>query len=132
MTMTETKAPDATAAQNTCVWFEIPVTDLDRAQSFYSALMKRDMEVNEQGPNPMVLFTPLDQQGVSGHLYPGTPAAAGTGPTIHLAAPDALDACMQRIWDNGGTVVSEVIEIPYGRFFYATDPDGNSIGLFAD
>ena len=132
MTMTETKSPEAATTANTCVWFEIPVSDLDRARAFYGALMQRDMTRSEDGPNPTVWFTPMDQPGVSGHLYPGKPAAAGTGPTIHLAAPDALDACMQRIWDNGGSVVSEVIEIPYGRFFYATDPDGNSIGLFAD
>ena len=132
MTMTKSQPAQTSTAQNTCVWFEMPVSDLDRARAFYAALMQRDMALDEEGPNSTVWFTPMDQAGVSGHLYPGKPAAAGTGPTIHLAAPDALNACMQRIWDNGGTVVSEVIEIPYGRFFYATDPDGNSIGLFAD
>ncbi len=126
----ESTAPDGIEAHDTCAWFEIPVTDLDRARSFYSAVMPRDLEMSEQGPNPMALFAPLAEQGVAGHLNQGKPAGAGTGPTIHLAAPDALDACMQRIRDNGGTVVSEVIEIPSGRFFYATDPDGNSIGLF--
>ena len=37
---------------------------------------------------------------------------------------------MQRVTENGGTVVSPVIEIPAGRFAYCLDPDGNSIGLF--
>lgn len=130
MTTTDVTAPEAVAA-NTCVWFEIPVRDLERARQFYSAVLKRDLVVTDGGPNPAVFFTSMSDGGVSGHLYPGKPSAAGTGPTIHLAAPDALDACMQRVWDSGGTVVSEVIEIPGGRFFYATDLDGNSIGFFA-
>lgn len=130
MTTMEQTMAEATV-QNTCVWIEIPVTDIERARDFYAAVLKRDMTVCDGGPNPMVWLAPMDQPGVSGHLYPGKPAVAGTGPTVHLAAPDALDACMQRIWDNGGAVVSEVTEIPDGRFFYATDPDGNSIGLFA-
>lgn len=128
-TIDETAAE--TMVENTCVWFEIPVSDLERARKFYGAVLKRDLHVTEDGPNPTVMFAPMDRPGVSGHLYPGKPAAAGSGPTIHLTAPDALDACMQRVWDSGGTVVSEVIEIPAGRFFYATDPDGNSIGFFA-
>jgi predicted enzyme related to lactoylglutathione lyase len=30
----------------------------------------------------------------------------------------------------GGTAISPDIEIPPGKFFYAKDLDGNSIGLF--
>lgn len=116
---------------NTCVWFEIPVTDLERAKAFYSAVMGRDLTEQDGGPNPLVALTGMDDAGVSGHLYPGKPAALGAGPTIHLAAPDGLDKAADRIRENGGTVVSEPIEIPAGTFFYATDPDGNSIGMFA-
>lgn len=115
---------------NTCVWFEIPVSDLDRARDFYSAVLKTDMARSDEGPNPMVSFTSMDDNGVSGHLYPGKPAASGNGPTIHLAAPDGLDAVADRVRAAGGQVVSDPIEIPAGSFFYATDPDGNSIGFF--
>ncbi|MCR9085677.1 MAG: VOC family protein [Rhodobacteraceae bacterium] len=116
---------------NTCVWFEIPVTDLDRARAFYSAVLRRELSRMDDGPNPMVAFTEMSDAGVSGHLYPGTPAAAGAGSTIHFAAPDGLDAVAARVREAGGEVVSEPIEIPSGAFFYATDPDGNSIGFFA-
>jgi predicted enzyme related to lactoylglutathione lyase len=37
-----------------------------------------------------------------------------------------MEACGR----GGGKVLSPVITIPPGRFAYATDPDGNSIGLF--
>ena len=117
-------------AYHTCVWFEIPVTDLDRARAFYGAVLKRELTREDGGPNPMAAFSSMSDPGVSGHLYPGKPAPAGTGPTIHLAAPDGLEATAARVREAGGTVVSEPIAIPSGSFFYATDPDGNSIGFF--
>jgi len=117
-------------ATNTCVWFEIPVTDLERARIFYAAVLGRDLVRNDDGPNPIVAFTDMADPGVSGHLYPGTPAAAGSGPTIHLAATGGLTATAARVRDAGGAVVSDPIKIPFGAFFYATDPDGNSIGFF--
>jgi predicted enzyme related to lactoylglutathione lyase len=68
--------------------------------------------------------------GVGGHLYPGKPAAAGTGPTIHLVVDD-VDAAAGRVKDAGGQVVSPVISIPAGRFAYCLDLDGNSFGVFS-
>ncbi|WP_421857335.1 VOC family protein [Oricola sp.] len=116
---------------NTAVWFEIPVTDLDAAQKFYEQVLKIEMRRDDSnGPNPMIWFSSADDMGVSGHLYPGTPSPAGAGSTIHLASPDALEEAMQRVGPAGGTVVSPVIDIPGGRFVYVTDPDGNSVGLF--
>ena len=117
-------------AANRLVWAEIPVTDMARARAFYSAVLKGDLAENSDGPNP-VAFLPYDGgDAASGHLYPGKPAARGTGPTIHLSVADALEATMERIRSNGGEVVSDVVSIPSGDFFYALDPDGNSIGFF--
>ena len=40
----------------------------------------------------MAIFPVNDMKlGVSGHLYPGKPAAGGSGNTIHLAAPEPLE-----------------------------------------
>ncbi|XWN30492.1 MAG: VOC family protein [Devosia sp.] len=116
--------------KNTCVWFEIPVADLDRARAFYGTVLGRELNQQDGGPNPMVAFSDMADPGVSGHLYPGKPAASGNGPTIHLAAPDSLAATAERVRQAGGQVVSDPIEIPSGSFFYATDPDGNSVGFF--
>jgi len=114
---------------NSAVWFEIPVTDLDRARRFYGTVLGNEPSLTEEGPNPMVML-PAEPEGVSGHLYPGRPASRGTGATIHLAVSD-LEAGLKRVADNGGEVVSEVFSIPAGRFAYCLDPDGNSFGLFA-
>ena len=118
------------APDNFCVWFEIPVTDLDKATAFYNTVFKTALQRQDTGPNPWVMFPVGDQEGISGHLYPGKSAADGNGPTVHLACPDALEDGLARVKEAGGQVVSEPITIPSGRFAYCLDPDGNSIGLF--
>jgi predicted enzyme related to lactoylglutathione lyase len=112
-------------------WFELPVTDMEKAKAFYGAVLNTTLEDQEGGPNPMAAFPSSGTPPVSGHLYPGKPAAAGTGPTIHLTAPEPLEEAVARVTEHGGTVVTPIISIPAGRFAYCLDPDGNSFGLFA-
>lgn len=113
------------------VWMEIPVTDMDRAITYYNEVCDAGLTLDMSGPNPMAMFRPAnDKSGVSGHLYPGKPAAKGTGPTIHLAVPGKLEDALERATKAGGEVVSGPIPVPDGRFAYTLDPDGNSVGLF--
>ncbi len=109
------------------VWTEIPVTDMSRSVTFYNSVFGYSMTVDESGPNPMaILGSQMDAPG--GHLYPGKPSA--NGPTVHLALPDGLDAASERCRASGGQVLGDPIPLPSGRFVYARDPDGNSLGLF--
>ena len=113
------------------IWTEIPVTDMARSMAFYQTLTGQAMTLDETGPNPIAMFAIADMQtGVSGHIYPGKPATDGQGPTIHLVIPDTVEAAATRCTEAGGKVMGPVIEIPPGRFQYAQDIDGNSIGLF--
>ena len=122
---------NAHTPDNAMVWFEIPVTDMARAKAFYKAVLRADFQEDDTGPNPVSMFAIKDMQaGLSGHLYPGKPAAGGSGNTIHLAAPEPLEDALKRVGESGGKVVSDIVKIPPGRFAYCTDPDGNSIGLF--
>ncbi len=113
------------------VWAEIPVTDLDKAMAFYATVFKTELKKETNGPNPMAMFATANGSGCAGHLYPGKPATDGDGPTVHLACPDALEDALKRVTEAGGSVLSDPIEIPAGRFAYILDPDGNSIGVFA-
>jgi len=117
------------APQNPVVWMEIPVSDMDRSVRFYNEAFGYGLSVDNSGPNPMAVLPSADGKGVAGHLYPGKPASAN-GPTIHLAVPDTLEATIERWTGAGGKVLSDPIPLPFGRFAYGTDPDGNSIGLF--
>ncbi|MGH1413105.1 MAG: VOC family protein [Pelagimonas sp.] len=117
--------------KNFLVWGELPVTDLDRAISFYKDVTMGDITLDTSGPNPMAIFQPEDMKtGIALSMYPGKPAERGTGSTLHLSAQGTLEDTMQRVRDAGGEVVSEPIPLPSGRFFYALDLDGNSVGFF--
>lgn len=115
--------------KNTVVWTEIPVTDMDAAIKFYNAALDYGLTLDTSGPNPVAMLPSNNDTGVAGHLYPGKPAT-GNGPTLHLAIPGKLEDSVKAWTKAGGTVISDPITIPPGRFAYATDPDGNSIGLF--
>ncbi|MBR9861847.1 MAG: VOC family protein [Rhodobacteraceae bacterium] len=121
----------SSTAENALVWAEIPTTDMDRAIKFYSAVTGAELKLDESGPNPIAAI-PVDGTGIaaSGHIYPGTPAPRGAGPTIHLAVKGGLEQTLGRVAAAGGQVLSEPITIPAGRFAYTLDPDGNSIGFF--
>lgn len=124
-------ASTSTLATTQCItWAEIPVTDLERAMAFYSAVTGRDLTLEEGGPNPMAQFAFEPGVGVGGHLYPGTPAKDGAGPTVHLGVYDTVEETAARLEAAGGTLVGPIVTIPVGRFQYAIDLDGNSIGLF--
>ncbi|WP_424980234.1 VOC family protein [Leisingera sp. S232] len=113
------------------VWAELPVTDLDAAIRFYSQVTGANLSIDNSGPNPIAMFKPADEAtGIALHLYPGKPAGDGRGPTLHLTAEGELEDIMARVADAGGKVMSETIQIPPGRFFYACDPDGNSLSFF--
>jgi predicted enzyme related to lactoylglutathione lyase len=111
------------------VWSEIPVSDMKKAVAFYNATFGWTMTIDESGPNPMAILGG-NMETVGGHLYPGKPATAGNGPTVHISVADRLEDAAIRCRKAGGTVIGEITSIPPGRFVYATDPDGNSIGLF--
>ncbi len=110
-------------------WTEIPVRDLDAGMAFYAAITGQALTKTQMGPNETAVLAGYDG-AAGGHLYVGTPATPGQGPTVHLTCPGPLQATMDRVTAAGGTVVSPVIDIPAGRFAYALDPDGNSVGLF--
>ncbi len=116
------------SGRNIIVWGEIPVTDMEKSVAFYNKVFGYEMTIDNSGPNPMaVLGGSMDDAG--GHLYPGKPAPDG-GNTIHLGLEDSLEAGMERCKTAGGEIVGDVIAMPFGRFAYAKDLDGNSVGLF--
>ena len=77
---------------NYVVWAEIPVSDLTASQAFYEALLQTRMNRCEMGGFDIVDFKPAKAAtGVAGHLYVGTPAPRGTGPTVHIAIPGTVE-----------------------------------------
>lgn len=53
--------------ENLIVWFELPVTDMERAKKFYSDVFKLNIRVEELGDRPYGFF-PIHGYGNSGAL----------------------------------------------------------------
>jgi len=118
--------------EHAVVWTEIPVSDLEAAMVFYNAVLETEMVRDDTGPNPVSFFQKAGgpmSPGIAGHLYPGKPGA-GVGATVHLAIDGTAEAARDRAVAAGGSVEGPIVEMPFGRWAYVRDPDGNSLGLF--
>lgn len=117
--------------QHAVVWAEVPVRNLEKAVEFYSAVLQTEMTIEQGGPNPVAMLTAKDfATSIAGHLYEGEPGQKGNGVTVHLAIADTVEAGRDRVFNAGGTSSGDIVSMPFGRFVYCIDPDGNSIGLF--
>lgn len=119
----------STEVQNAVVWVEIPVTDLGKAAEFYGIAIGRPLTLTQMGPDDVAVFA-YGPNCVGGHLFEGTPAANGGGAISHLPCVGQLEDIMERTQKAGGKILSPIVDIPFGRFAHAQDPDGNTIGLY--
>ena len=112
-------------------WFEIPVTDLDRAQHFYETLFAQSMRREQMGPQTLAVF-PYDG-GIGGALLKSTtaPAPSLDGNLVYLNAAPSLDAVLSRAGELGARVLLPKLELPNDIGFIAqiVDSEGNRIGL---
>lgn len=116
-------------ANSALVWAEILVTDLDASSAFYAAITGRKMNREEMGPMSVAVFE-YGEDGVSAHLMEGKPAISGSGTIVHFAAQGTIEEMMERVTKAGGRILGDPVSMPFGRFVYVADLDGNTIGLF--
>jgi uncharacterized protein len=116
--------------RNALNWFEIPVTDMERARQFYGQLLDTDIPADPAGPGfVMAMFTNCD--GVCGALMAGdgyVPSASGT--VVYLNCNPSLDAVLARVEAAGGQIVVPKTDIGENGFFaFILDTEGNRVGL---
>ena len=113
-------------------WFEIPVTDIDRAQRFYETLLGRAMRREQMGPQTLAVF-PYDDGRVGGALLHSAtaPAPSTDGSLVYLAAGPSLDVVLARAGELGAKVLLPKLELPRDIGFIAqiVDCEGNRVGL---
>nr|WP_315488960.1 VOC family protein [uncultured Rhodoferax sp.] len=117
-------------------WFEIPTRQLDKAQTFYEAVLGKPMRSEDMGPSKGAVFAyDSDADGVGGALMmgPTAPAPSNGGVLVYLDATPSLDAALARVVVAGGQVALPRQALPPGMGFFAhiTDLDGNRVGLHA-
>ena len=116
-------------------WFEIPATDLDRAQKFYEKILELRLSSLDLDNIKMRMFPVEDtSSGVGGALCfsPGfyTPSATD-GPLIYLNADPDVQNVLDQVEEAGGKILVPKTEISseYGFMAVISDTEGNRIGL---
>lgn len=119
-----------TMVTNPVSYFEIPVSDMDRAIEFYEAVFSVVLERTVIDGHDMALF-PVDEQGsgISGSLAKGdsyTPS--NSGPRLYFFV-ETIDEVLSRVLANGGKVAYAKTQA--GPLWVAEfeDSEGNQIAL---
>jgi len=115
-------------------WFEIFVTDFERAVRFYQTVLNVDLRRENEDGRPMALFASAVEQGIGGALVrqPGREPTAG-GALVYLDADGKLDASLERVERAGGQIVMPKTDIgPPGFIALVQDTEGNIVGLHSE
>lgn len=121
--------------QNAISWFEIPTTDINRAQKFYETIFNIEMIPLEMPSMKMRMF-PLDDMmtGIGGTLVDSNgfhKPSLTEGPLIYLNANPDAQIILDRIEAAGGKITVPKTEISPEHGFMAVfiDTEGNRIAL---
>jgi predicted enzyme related to lactoylglutathione lyase len=120
---------------DTLCWADIPVTNLDRAIKFYSAVLGNEVsKISEAGFEYGLL--PQEKQNASGCLCVGSDSAGSnnkpsqSGPLIYLSVEGRLDDAIKATNSQGGKVLEGKHQIgPHGFRAIIVDSEGNRIAL---
>jgi uncharacterized protein len=117
--------------KNSINWFEIPVTDFNRAKAFYATLLGG--EIMEM-PHPSFKYGILPgdmQNGVTGGIVQGegfTPSMEGA--VIYLNGGDDLAVPLSKVEAAGGKILMPKTSIGGNGFMaHIVDTEGNRIAL---
>lgn len=103
----------------------VPVSDVDRAKAFYVEQAGFNAD-HDQSPTPEIRFVQLTPPGSACSIAIGrgiTTGAPGTAPGLQMVVSD-IEAAHAELKRRGASV-SDVDDLPWGRFVYFSDPDGN-------
>lgn len=117
---------------NMVVWFEIPVSDMDRAKAFYEAVFKIDIKVVDFGGLLMGWFpNNEDVRGATGTLIKQEsyiPSHEGT--LVYFGCED-VQVELDRVKAAGGKIYQKKTKISpeHGCMAVFIDTEGNRVAL---
>jgi predicted enzyme related to lactoylglutathione lyase len=120
--------------KNAISWFEIPASDLNRAQKFYEAIFGVTLSSLDLPNIKMRLFPLEDAMGVGGAIVDSGgfhKPSLTDGPLVYLNGNPDLQRVLDKVEDAGGKIMVPKTEIPpeYGYMAVIVDSEGNRIGL---
>ncbi len=118
--------------RNVFVWVDIPVVDLERAQTFYSAVIGQDVALIDMPGFRFCIF-PYADTSVSGCLYTAQThhnAPSMTGPLVYLNVDGRMIEAQGAVEANGGRIEQPAEQIgEHGYRALVVDSEGNRIAL---
>lgn len=117
---------------NQVVWFDIPVTDLDRAIRFYSAVLGLEVKKESYGPDFSIGLLPHEGSDVGGCLAPADAdnQPSAHGPLLYLNCEGRLQAAVDAVEGQGGKVLKPPHQMgSYGSRAVVIDSEGNRLAL---
>jgi predicted enzyme related to lactoylglutathione lyase len=130
----EPSMPIILSQSNPVGWFELYVSDLKRARSFYRSVFQRPLEPLALPPGSdlqMCAFTMNAQtSGAAGALVQSPHMDPGPGGTlVYFSCSDCADEA-SRVQPHGGKLLHPKMSIgKYGFVAMVQDTEGNTIGL---
>ena len=119
--------------ENLINWIEIPVTDFNRAISFYKAILGLEIEETKMFGTKMGFF-PTDGKNVSGAIVQSEDYKPSTkGIVAYLNGGKDLQIVLGKVESNKGTVIVPKTQISpeMGYFGMFVDTEGNKMAVHA-
>lgn len=119
------------AMTNAINWFEIPVSDFDRAKKFYETIIGAEFPVMEAMGMKSAFF-PVDlQKGLGGCLIQGPGyEPSSKGALVYLNGDEDLNGILSKVDAAGGEIILPKTAIGANGFMaHFRDCEGNRIGL---
>lgn len=113
-------------------WFEMPVTDIDRAVAFYTTILGTKLAAIAEADGRRFAMFPAED-GVSGAIVQGegyVPSTEGT--LVFLNAGAVLQPVVDRVEVAGGRVLLPRMDMgEFGVAAFIVDTEGNKVALHA-
>ena len=112
-------------------WFELYVSDFNRAKKFYEASLKTTLAETEMESCRMGVFPFDEKNGIGGAITKMNGMSPGAGGTIvYLNVEGDLDGVLSRAAASGGEVIKPRLAIgQHGFIGIIKDTEGNVVGL---
>lgn len=112
-------------------WFDISVTDFERAARFYETMLGLKLIRENMLGAQMGIFPAKPGEATGALIYRPGANPGTTGPTVYLKAGDDITPALTRVEHAGGKVVhpKTFIKEGWGYFGIVIDTEGNSVGL---
>lgn len=119
---------------NVATWFEIPVTDMQRAQEFYQNILQMSFKDEAIDGYQLAIFA-HDEGAVSGMLVSGEHyLPSPTGAVVYFNGGEDLSGPLDRVVKYGGSILLAKTPIHDGNCGYFAlflDSEGNRVGLYS-